>query len=671
MASSEGSRKQTDVGPPPATERRRAPASTDRRAEAEKTCHVDPLEAGLQNVGSSQAGDPLAGIPERFKSDSEHRSGGEGDVYFCSDSQHPGSRVAIKIYQHGKGPDRAALEKRLQLRHKGVQTLLDHGFTTEGRFYEIQEYAEGGSLQEALDTGYVFDEETLQKRILRQLVEALSHLHGQGLIHRDVKPSNLLFRDKAQTQLLLSDFGLAAMAGSGPYRFSAVGGATWQYAAPEVLSPTGASLVSGKADYFSLGLTVDTLLRGEWYGGTLLRSEEFDYLRQNHRLEPPAHVSPRMRSLLRGLLHPIPDRRWGEQQVRDWMAGKAVLLAHPDASETPFHYKVREDLIADSVPALARLLLDNPAEARRHVRSETLEKALVVHDQDLAVRLHEVRSAAPSEELCALESTYTLDPTLPFVLLPGREASTPAELAALIDKDRKSWDAGRQALFSLRIPVWMRACGHHALLRLWNEQAGQYTATETLDAGLERFLHILNPRLAPPSLSVSRAIVDFGAVEGDRQLSQTVKVTNRSRGFASVGVEVAGGGAVFSASPPYVRLFPGEVQEVTVTADSRGLDRGRTYSSVLTMTGNTPEPTTVALALRAAWPQRALLLNALGFGGLGLVLAGLYRWAVAVLGGRNPAQWLTAGPPPQGMALEFAILPVAIAMWLAVRARSR
>jgi hypothetical protein len=137
------------------------------------------------------------------------------------------------------------------------------------------------------------------------------------------------------------------------------------------------------------------------------------------------------------------------------------------------------------------------------------------------------------------------------------------------------------------------------------------------------------------------------------------------------GIFELGPGSTGFAAPQFVRLFRGERPEVTVTADTRGLDRGLRCSTLLTFTGNTAAPARAALSFRVAFPARALLLHGLGFGALGMALATAYRLLVGRLGGRSPDQWLAATPPPRGLALEFAILPVALAVWIAVRKRRR
>jgi serine/threonine-protein kinase len=138
------------------------------------------------------------------------------------------------------------------LNHPNVVTVYDYGRDSEGPFL-VMELVEGPTLQEkAAD---VSAEEALQ--IGASLADGLAAIHAAGVVHRDVKPSNVIMSDRGP---MLTDFGIALLNGEEePITDPGTVVATPSYAAPEVLSgqpPTSAS------DVFSLALVVKQLTAG-------------------------------------------------------------------------------------------------------------------------------------------------------------------------------------------------------------------------------------------------------------------------------------------------------------------------------------------------------------------------------------------------------------------------
>ena len=147
----------------------------------------------------------------RYRVEAEAGRGGAGSVYRCaSPDGHP---VAVKLLTAGRGatPRQLARFDRearalLKLRHPGVVALLDAG-KHEGAPYLVLEWVEGETLGARLARrGALAVDEALE--LVGSLAEALAHCHAQGVLHRDLKPDNVLLR--ADTgQPCLTDFGLA------------------------------------------------------------------------------------------------------------------------------------------------------------------------------------------------------------------------------------------------------------------------------------------------------------------------------------------------------------------------------------------------------------------------------------------------------------------------------
>src|SRR5262249_59105487 len=119
---------------------------------------------------------------------------GMGAVYRARDEQ-TGGTVALKLLQHGESPEMAerfAREARVlsELHHPGIVAYLGHGETEAGAPYLAMEWLEGEDLAQRLSRGPLPIAEALI--LLRRAAQALAVAHARGLIHPDLKPSNIL-----------------------------------------------------------------------------------------------------------------------------------------------------------------------------------------------------------------------------------------------------------------------------------------------------------------------------------------------------------------------------------------------------------------------------------------------------------------------------------------------
>ena len=138
-------------------------------------------------------------------------SGGMGHVWLARDEKS-GLDVALKIVaREGKSGHRAEREARAaaSLRHHRCQRILSLA-RDPSHVYIAYEYVPGRTLREAMRAGELDDRAAIE--VAAQICEALAHAHAKGIVHRDVKPSNVLLAEAADTEIRLLDFGLAQMA---------------------------------------------------------------------------------------------------------------------------------------------------------------------------------------------------------------------------------------------------------------------------------------------------------------------------------------------------------------------------------------------------------------------------------------------------------------------------
>ena len=177
-------------------------------------------------------------------------SGGSGSVWLALD-ERSGLDVALKIIpREGKAAARAereALAAR-RLRHDRCIRSYDVGHDSS-HVYIAYEYVPGRTLREALRSGELTDEEVVE--VAAQVLDALAHAHRAGIVHRDVKPSNILLENRDVPAARLLDFGLAQFDGADT--LTAVGDVpgTLAYIAPERLAGEDAT---AESDVWSVGV---------------------------------------------------------------------------------------------------------------------------------------------------------------------------------------------------------------------------------------------------------------------------------------------------------------------------------------------------------------------------------------------------------------------------------
>lgn len=221
---------------------------------------------------------PQALIAERFLISYRVGSGGGGSVYRAFDLQTQ-KHVAVKFVHLQSQPsprhEHFMREARfLQvLHHPGIVSYVAHGQTPDGAVYLALEWLEGEVLAMQLLPGPLPVDECV--RLLQKTAEPLAVVHGRGIIHCDLKPSNLFLRHGLIEGLTLIDFGAACECqGQGhgtPAPFPAeegVGG-TLCYLAPELTGRQ--SIATPAADIFSLGCVLYECLTGTaLFGGSTL-----------------------------------------------------------------------------------------------------------------------------------------------------------------------------------------------------------------------------------------------------------------------------------------------------------------------------------------------------------------------------------------------------------------
>jgi len=203
-------------------------------------------------------------LADRYTVLRELGRGGMATVYLARDVRHERD-VAIKVLHPDLGAVLGAerflseIKTTAKLQHPHILPLLDSG-AVDGLLYYVMPLVTGETLRARLDRERQLPVEDAV-RLAREVAAALEHAHKQGIIHRDVKPENILLQDGAA---VVADFGIAlAVSNAGGQRVTQTGLSlgTPQYMSPE--QATGDRVIDARADIYSLGTVLYEMLSGE------------------------------------------------------------------------------------------------------------------------------------------------------------------------------------------------------------------------------------------------------------------------------------------------------------------------------------------------------------------------------------------------------------------------
>src|SRR5262245_25399612 len=232
--------------------------------------------------------------------------------------------VAVKVLPPEAARDPAFAERftrearsLARFNHPHIVAIYDFG-EADGLYHITMEFVAGKNLRQLLQAGAVSEAQVL--RIVAQVCDALRYAHDAGVVHRDVKPENILL--DARGQVKIADFGLAKLVGLAPAYLSLTGSrdvmGTVYYMAPEQLLQ--AHHVDHRADLYSLGVVFYEMLTGELPVGRFASPSE------------RAPVDVRLDAIVLRALAPEPEHRYQEameikREVEAVLAGGPAVPA--------------------------------------------------------------------------------------------------------------------------------------------------------------------------------------------------------------------------------------------------------------------------------------------------------------------------------------------------------
>jgi len=412
-----------------------------------------------------------------------------------------GQEYVVKVFRRGYRADPDVWRTLPALDSPYVLRILETGHADD-RDYEITGYLKAGNLRNLLGDRPLPPD--LVAQVARQLAEGLATLHAKGIVHRDLKPENVLIAETAPLRLVIADFGLSRLLDQSVVFASS--SRTLAYAAPESLS----GQVSPARDWWSLGMIVRELATARRPFEGLSETVVVDHL-ATRTIDNSDIPDVRLRLLCQGLLTRDPRRRWGTEQVREWVAGGTPQVADEpadDGSGLPF----RGQRYADRA-ALAGALVDHWAEASRYFfgRGEgseawrLLREWLMAFPDDDRIELIDGRLTGPlPPDVKLMHLVRWLDPALPPYLFGHRIApeDLPGLVAPVSDPGHPEHDTAARIGHALWTHRLLPEIGEPDLDRRWRQRADEWS----------RLVSGLRPHLPPRA---GRRLPDAGGTADD------------------------------------------------------------------------------------------------------------------------------------------------------------
>lgn len=418
--------QKTAVAPPAAQKTAVAPQKTAVAGAADIPVGPKPISVAHEPGETIQAGGKTYTVEKVMG------QGTEGSIYQVTDGKH---RYALKCCHPGFQTNTAVMPALQKLKGKGyISDIVDYA-----NDFELLEFVPEGS---AAGAGVKGNAQAILAIAVKTAM-ALSEMHKVGIIHKDIKPANILIKDRNTWDSVLCDFGIAdTLKADGKVVTPQV--RTPIYAAPEVYGNDNTIMQEGityceltaKADFYSLGMTILSL----WMGEGAFRSKEAELAidKNKGRIDVPADMPDPLAKICRGLLVKSVEKRWDLDKIERTLKGEDVPveeLIEIEPLNIPFNKS--KQMVANTPEELAQCMADEPDLAIRYLYTGQIEKWLKTYPE-LVIQIQEIveKRYPKDQEKGRLATIYLLNPAYPYFLSGiSRDSGEEVEKAAITLKD--------------------------------------------------------------------------------------------------------------------------------------------------------------------------------------------------------------------------------------------
>ena len=338
---------------------------------------------------------------------------GEADLYICTDGE---KEYVAKIYRRQRAIKPEVISVLKSLNSPNIAALFDTG-EYNGLPFEVLPYYKNGSLQ-----GKKFSLEELKNTIIPCINEALRVLHSNDIIHKDLKPSNIMLLDDNKSVAII-DFGISSVVEQGNTVLVTKTGMTPEYSAPE----TFRNLFLEESDYYSFGITLYELYCG-YTPYKNMDAEEIARFTAVQRIPFPSDMPEELQNLISAVTYfditnrhtkNNPNRRWTYDEVAAWCKGKKQVIpgegvGMANAKAIPaytFSGKEYKD-----IPSLISALATDWNEGKKHLYRGMLSAFFGKVNPAIAAHCieaeEEAAKAAGKDDIIFWELLYKINPDL-------------------------------------------------------------------------------------------------------------------------------------------------------------------------------------------------------------------------------------------------------------------
>ena len=223
-----------------------------------------------------------------------------------------GKNYVVKVYKNGWHQNARIKDYLLSVNHPNIAPVIECG-DYNGNYFEIYEYYNQGTLEEENSLSV----QSISKIIVPSINEGLRELHKNGILHCDIKPSNLFYSNE-KDRIIIGDCGISGFTNNKGNMIDSFRG-TPEYA-PPVRSHMWIAEYSPAYDYGAFGLVLCRLVLGySLFDGC---SEEAIAKAWLDGIKLPSAITGRIETLIKGLINPNENERWNYNEVKRWCEGE-------------------------------------------------------------------------------------------------------------------------------------------------------------------------------------------------------------------------------------------------------------------------------------------------------------------------------------------------------------
>ena len=381
---------------------------------------------------------------------------GEADLYLCS---YRNDKYVAKLYNRKAAIKQDVIKRLLQINSPYVAKLFESS-THYGLPVEILHYYKNGSLQ-----GKTCSYDELVRMVIPNINEGLRVLHQASIIHKDLKPSNIMMADDGES-IAIIDFGISSVMSDAGSVVVTKTGMTPEYSAPETFK----NLFLEESDYYSFGITLFELFTG-YAPYANMSAEEIGQYVSVQRIPFPDNMPTLLTDFISALTYyditsrnnkNNPNRRWTYLEVKKWLAGESLVIPGEGVGNVgkgvmPPYQFMNESITDPRV--LVEAFAKNWEEARKHLFRGLVSAHFRVINQEIAKQClaaeEEASKTNGKDDIIFWKLLYKLDPSLKGFYWKGRTfESLPAlgrDLLNHLWKKDKSQDKYYEAALSEKL----------------------------------------------------------------------------------------------------------------------------------------------------------------------------------------------------------------------------